>query len=99
MITIQPMVDTFTLNQLVRYTYNECSPTESQLIEEFADSDCDIANEIKELREARKGLPKASVLSSSRHYPVNTGLQRDIRTEISRCFTFCFLLHQRMVLN
>ncbi|MBK9378179.1 MAG: hypothetical protein IPM86_08030 [Saprospiraceae bacterium] len=58
MITIQPMVDTFTLNQLVRYTYNECSPTESQLIEEFADSDCDISNEINELREARKGLPK-----------------------------------------
>ena len=58
MITIQPMVDTFTLNQLVRYTYNECSPTESQLIKESADSDCDISNEIKELREARKGLPK-----------------------------------------
>ncbi len=54
-----PMVDTFTLSQLVRYTYRECSQEEKQLIDELASSDWDVREEIQMLKEAVQCLPKA----------------------------------------
>ena len=54
-----PMVDTFTSLQLIRYTYLECSQTESQVLEECAASDPSLKEEVTLLMEAKRFLPKA----------------------------------------
>ena len=56
--TTSPMVDTFTLNQLIRYTYQECSPDERLLIEEIASEDWSLREEIVMLREAKRFIPQ-----------------------------------------
>ncbi|HRI00104.1 MAG TPA: hypothetical protein PK006_03535 [Saprospiraceae bacterium] len=60
------MVDTFTLNQLVRYTYRECSSAENEMIQEMAQEDLDIQDEIKELKTAMRNLPKALFSAKAR---------------------------------
>ncbi len=52
------MVDTFTLNQVIRYIYRDCSRDEAQIIEELASSDRTVREEIEDLRKAKNQLPK-----------------------------------------
>jgi hypothetical protein len=53
------MVDTFTQNQIIRYTYHECSQIENQLIEEIAKVDGSLKEEINLVKEARSYIPMA----------------------------------------
>lgn len=52
------MIDTFTLNQLIRYVYQDCSQDERQILEEIAISDRSVFEEICDLRMAKNYLPK-----------------------------------------
>ena len=52
------MVDTFTLNQLVRYTYSECSPIEKIMIEEVAAEDWGVKEEMARLSAAKRYIPQ-----------------------------------------
>jgi len=54
-----PMVDTFTSLQLIRYIYHDLSSTESQILEEHIKSDESAFEELSELMDANRFLPKA----------------------------------------
>lgn len=53
------MVGTFTSFHLIRYIYHDCSSTESQILEECLKSDDSAFEELTELTEASRALPKA----------------------------------------
>ena len=53
------MVGTFTSLQLIRYIYHDCSSTESQILDEYIKSDRSALEELTELTEASRTLPKA----------------------------------------
>lgn len=53
------MVDTFTLNQVIRYVYHDCSQVENQMLDELALTDWTVREEIKNLQMAKNHLPKA----------------------------------------
>jgi len=52
-----PMVDTFTLHSLVRYSYQECSLEERILLEEIAEVDKCLKEEMNFLKKAKSFLP------------------------------------------
>ena len=53
-----PMVGTFTSLQLIRYIYHDCSSTETQILEEYIKTDQSAFDELTELTEASRSLPK-----------------------------------------
>ena len=54
---LSPMVDTFTLHSLVRYSYHECSLEETILLEELAEVDRGLKEEMNFLKKAKSFLP------------------------------------------
>lgn len=52
------MVNTFTLNQFVRFIYQECSSEEAQIIKEEIRENWDSREEYQTLVEAKNMLPK-----------------------------------------
>lgn len=72
------MVDTFTCNQLVRFIYKECCPTETMLIEECCIDSWEMKEEITMLHEAKQSLPKVlfsahpDSLANILHYSLKT---------------------------
>jgi hypothetical protein len=53
------MVINFTSLQLIRFIYHDCSPTESQMLEECITSDGDLRHELNTLTESSRSIPKA----------------------------------------
>lgn len=72
------MVDTFTLHTLVRHTYFECDPEENQILEEMAASDPELREEMRQLRNARRALPRVTF------YPKDCTINKVLKYSRSR---------------